>query len=150
MTTTPDAFACGVDIVGPSNLNTLPATIPPYWEAGKQQMYRRTGDPTTDAGKALLKERSPLTYADKIEEAAADRPGRQRPARQRRRERPCRGDEGEGHPRDRWWCSRTRGMASRGRRTTSPSTRSRRISSPDASAAGRSRSAMRCRARPRR
>jgi dipeptidyl aminopeptidase/acylaminoacyl peptidase len=66
VTMTPDAFACGVDIVGPSNLNTLLATIPPYWEAGKQQMYRRMGDPTTAAGKALLKERSPLTYADRI------------------------------------------------------------------------------------
>ena len=66
VTMTPDAFACGVDIVGPSNLNTLLATIPPYWEAGKQQVYRRMGDPTTEAGKALLKERSPLTYADKI------------------------------------------------------------------------------------
>ena len=52
VTMTPDAFACGVDIVGPSNLNTLLSTIPPYWEAGKQQMYRRMGDPTTDAGKA--------------------------------------------------------------------------------------------------
>lgn len=66
VTMTPDTFACGVDIVGPSNLNTLLATIPPYWEAGKQQMYRRMGDPTTEAGKALLKERSPLTYADRI------------------------------------------------------------------------------------
>ena len=28
VTMTPDAFACGVDIVGPSNLNTLLATIP--------------------------------------------------------------------------------------------------------------------------
>ena len=63
---TPDAFRCGVDIVGPSNLFTLLQTIPPYWEAGKQQMYRRMGDPTTDAGRALLKERSPLFMADRI------------------------------------------------------------------------------------
>ena len=32
LTFTPDAFACGVDIVGPSNLETLLETIPPYWE----------------------------------------------------------------------------------------------------------------------
>jgi len=31
MTFTPDVFACGVDIVGPSNLITLLETIPPYW-----------------------------------------------------------------------------------------------------------------------
>ena len=67
LTFTPKTFACGVDIVGPSNLFTLLQTIPPYWEAGKQQFYKRMGDPTTDAGKALLKERSPLTFADKIE-----------------------------------------------------------------------------------
>ena len=66
LTMTPDTFACGVDIVGPSNLFTLLKTIPPYWEAGKQQMYRRMGDPNTPEGQALLKERSPLTYADRI------------------------------------------------------------------------------------
>ena len=66
VTFTPDTFRCGVDIVGPSNLFTLLQTIPPYWEAGKQQFYQRMGNPTTDAGKALLRERSPLFMADKI------------------------------------------------------------------------------------
>lgn len=66
MTFTPTTFACGVDIVGPSNLFTLLQTIPPYWEAIKQQFYKRMGDPTTEAGRALLKERSPLNFADKI------------------------------------------------------------------------------------
>ena len=64
---TPREFACGVDIVGPSNLFTLLSTVPPYWEEFKQQMYRRMGDPGTEAGRALLKERSPLTSADQIE-----------------------------------------------------------------------------------
>ena len=63
---TPDQFACGVDIVGPSNLFTLLSTVPPYWESLKQQFYKRIGDPTTEAGKAVLKERSPLYSADKI------------------------------------------------------------------------------------
>lgn len=66
MTFTPSTFACGVDIVGPSNLFTLLQTIPPYWEAMKQQFYKRMGDPTTEEGRALLKERSPLNFADKI------------------------------------------------------------------------------------
>jgi len=66
LTFTPDKFACGVDIVGPSNLMTLLSTIPPYWEAGKQQFYQRMGNPTTEAGRAMLKERSPLTFADRI------------------------------------------------------------------------------------
>jgi dipeptidyl aminopeptidase/acylaminoacyl peptidase len=38
---TPDTFACGVDIVGPSNLATLLKTIPPYWEAARVQFYKR-------------------------------------------------------------------------------------------------------------
>ena len=63
---TPTAFACGVDIVGPSNLQTLLKTIPPYWEAGKQQFYKRMGDPTTEAGRKLLDERSPVYKANAI------------------------------------------------------------------------------------
>jgi dipeptidyl aminopeptidase/acylaminoacyl peptidase len=64
---TPKVFACGVDIVGPSNLFTLLETIPPYWESFKQQFYKRMGDPTTGAGREMLKERSPLGSADRIE-----------------------------------------------------------------------------------
>ena len=67
LTFTPKTFACGVDVVGPSNLLTLLATIPPYWESFRQQFYRRMGDPTTEAGRALLKERSPLNFVDRIE-----------------------------------------------------------------------------------
>ena len=63
---TPDAFACGVDIVGPSNLNTLLATVPPYWASFFEQLARRMGDPRTEKGKQWLTERSPLTRADQI------------------------------------------------------------------------------------
>ncbi|MDZ5648282.1 S9 family peptidase [Nitrospirillum sp. BR 11828] len=66
LTFTPDAFACGVDIVGPSNLATLLKTIPPYWEAGKQQFYKRMGDPTTEDGRQLLHDASPLFKAAAI------------------------------------------------------------------------------------
>ena len=66
LTVTPDKFACGVDIVGPSNLFTLLQTIPPYWEAIKRQFYQRMGDPTTDQGRAVLQAASPLTYVDRI------------------------------------------------------------------------------------
>ncbi|WP_044561753.1 S9 family peptidase [Azospirillum sp. B4] len=66
VTFTPDTFACGVDIVGPSNLSTLLKTIPPYWEAGKQQFYKRMGDPTTEEGRTLLHNASPLFKAGDI------------------------------------------------------------------------------------
>ena len=67
LTFTPDTFACGVDIVGPSNLETLLNTIPPYWAAFFEQFAKRVGDPRTEEGKKLLNERSPLNYVDKIE-----------------------------------------------------------------------------------
>ncbi|MGV8931896.1 MAG: S9 family peptidase [Luteimonas sp.] len=66
MTFTPEVFKCGVDIVGPSNLNTLLSTIPPYWASFFEQFAKRVGDPRTEDGKKLLAERSPLSHADKI------------------------------------------------------------------------------------
>jgi dipeptidyl aminopeptidase/acylaminoacyl peptidase len=66
LTFTPDKFACGVDIVGPSNLFTLLNSIPPYWKSFFEDMVRRIGDPRTAEGRELLKQRSPLTHADKI------------------------------------------------------------------------------------
>jgi len=63
---TPDVFACGVDIVGPSNLFTLLATIPPYWTAFKAMLVARIGDPDDPKDKELLTKASPLFSADKI------------------------------------------------------------------------------------
>ncbi len=66
LTFTPDAFACGVDIVGPSNIRTLLSTIPPYWAPMVELFKQRVGDHTTDEGKAFLDARSPLTKVDAI------------------------------------------------------------------------------------
>ena len=63
---TPEVFCCGVDIVGPSNLETLLATIPPYWAAFFENLARRVGDPRTEEGRKLLQERSPLNSAGAI------------------------------------------------------------------------------------
>jgi dipeptidyl aminopeptidase/acylaminoacyl peptidase len=67
LTMTPDFFACGVDIVGPSNIETLLNTIPPYWAPAIQMFKDRVGDHTTEEGRAFLRERSPLHYVDRIE-----------------------------------------------------------------------------------
>lgn len=63
---TPEKFACGVDIVGPSNLETLLSTIPPYWAPIVKIFHERMGDPNTEEGLALLKAASPLYKADQI------------------------------------------------------------------------------------
>ncbi len=66
LTFTPTRFACGVDIVGPSNLKTLLDSIPAYWKSFYEELTRRVGDPRTEEGRKLLEERSPLTKAADI------------------------------------------------------------------------------------
>jgi dipeptidyl aminopeptidase/acylaminoacyl peptidase len=66
LTFTPDVFACGVDIVGPSRLATLLETIPPYWAPMLAMFKARVGDPGTPEGREFLDSRSPLTFVDKI------------------------------------------------------------------------------------
>jgi dipeptidyl aminopeptidase/acylaminoacyl peptidase len=63
---TPETFRCAVSIVGPSNLETMLASAPPYWHAFYENEVRRVGDPRTEAGRALLRDRSPLTRAEAI------------------------------------------------------------------------------------
>jgi dipeptidyl aminopeptidase/acylaminoacyl peptidase len=67
MTFTPDTFACGVDIVGPSNLVTLIESFPPYWQPFMEaSWYKHVGDPRTEEGKKFLLSRSPITKVDQI------------------------------------------------------------------------------------
>lgn len=66
LTLTPDVFACGVDIVGPSNIVTLLETIPPYWAPMISLFHSRVGDPTTEEGRRALLEVSPLSHVEKI------------------------------------------------------------------------------------
>jgi dipeptidyl aminopeptidase/acylaminoacyl peptidase len=67
MTFTPEIFACGVDIVGPSNLVTLIESFPAYWQPFLEATwYKRVGDPRTEEGRKDLLARSPLTRVDQI------------------------------------------------------------------------------------
>src|SRR3954467_64870 len=63
---TPDLYAAGVSIVGPSNLITLLNSIPPYWESIRTVFNERMGNPNTPEGKAQLERQSPLNSAAKI------------------------------------------------------------------------------------
>jgi len=64
-TKTPETFACIVDIFGIANLLTFMAAIPEYWKPWFIVWKNRLGDPDTAAGRALLRERSPLTHIDR-------------------------------------------------------------------------------------
>ncbi|MCG3128215.1 MAG: Dipeptidyl aminopeptidase BIII [Phycisphaerae bacterium] len=66
LTFTPEKFACGVDIVGPSNLITLLESIPPYWTPLLNMFTSRVGDHRTVEGRALLNSRSPLNLVERI------------------------------------------------------------------------------------
>jgi dipeptidyl aminopeptidase/acylaminoacyl peptidase len=66
LTFTPDVFACGVDIVGPSSIITLMETIPPYWLPMINMFTSRVGDFRTEEGRKFLESRSPLFFVDNI------------------------------------------------------------------------------------
>jgi dipeptidyl aminopeptidase/acylaminoacyl peptidase len=57
MTITPDIFACGIAIVGPSNLEIFM----PHWD--EDRMGKIIGDPRTKEGRAFLRSRSPINFA---------------------------------------------------------------------------------------
>jgi dipeptidyl aminopeptidase/acylaminoacyl peptidase len=61
MTRLPQYWACGVDLVGPSNLVTFVRAVPPHW---RRMTTRWVGDP--DADRELLLERSPITYVEQV------------------------------------------------------------------------------------
>ena len=64
LTFTPELYACGVDIVGPSNLKTLLAAIPPYWGVFRKTFELRMGP--VDRDSALNQRISPLFHVDQV------------------------------------------------------------------------------------
>lgn len=67
LTFTPEVFACGIDIVGPSNLVTLYNSVPPYWKPFRASLKKMLGgDPETESGQAELLARSPISKVTSI------------------------------------------------------------------------------------
>jgi dipeptidyl aminopeptidase/acylaminoacyl peptidase len=66
VTFTPKVFACAVDIVGPSNLKTFIAAIPPYWKTIRSLFDVRMGNVDDPKDAELIKNASPLFKADQI------------------------------------------------------------------------------------
>ncbi|MEO8587447.1 MAG: S9 family peptidase, partial [Acidobacteriota bacterium] len=66
VTFTPEKFACSVDIVGPSNLKTLIASIPAYWKPLRATFDVRMGNADDPKDAELIRNASPLFKADKI------------------------------------------------------------------------------------
>lgn len=66
MTFTPERFACGISMVGMSDLASLIENAPPYWELHKSWWIRYVGDPGNPEERAAMRARSPLYFADKV------------------------------------------------------------------------------------
>ncbi len=63
---TPYLYACGFDIVGPSNIITLLNSIPPYWKPVQKTFAIRVGDKDNPEERKMLEYQSPLNYATEI------------------------------------------------------------------------------------
>lgn len=63
---TPETFACGIDIFGPSDLAKMIADFPPYWKFEMDRWHQYVGDPGKPADRLLMQEKSPLFKADNI------------------------------------------------------------------------------------
>jgi len=61
---TPEVFRCAIDLVGPSNLLTLLASIPDYWAPMQAMLYQRVGH--LEHEREMLWDRSPLAHVDDI------------------------------------------------------------------------------------
>jgi len=61
MTRLPEYWACGVDLVGPSNLVSFAKAVPPFW---REMMKAWVGDHYEEPD--FLMERSPITYVENV------------------------------------------------------------------------------------
>ena len=60
----PEEFAVGVDVFGVANWIRTLQSIPPWWEAQREALYKELGNPETD--EEMLRAISPVFHADKI------------------------------------------------------------------------------------
>ncbi len=66
MTFTPDTFACGIDVVGPSNLVSLLESVPKYWKPWLGRWYKYVGNPQNLQDRYKMMAKSPFFQIDNI------------------------------------------------------------------------------------
>ena len=59
---TPDVFACGISVGGPTDLPSLIESFPPYWTNSLSMWHDYVGDPRVPEDRAEMQRKSPLTY----------------------------------------------------------------------------------------
>lgn len=66
LTMTPQVFTCGIDIVGPADLETLDRHFPAYWQPFMHRWRRYAGNPDNAEDGKRMREQSPLYFADRV------------------------------------------------------------------------------------
>jgi dipeptidyl aminopeptidase/acylaminoacyl peptidase len=66
LTMTPGTFACGIDIVGPADLETLDKNFPAYWRPFMRRWRKYVGDPGNAEHRARMRAQSPLYHAERV------------------------------------------------------------------------------------
>jgi len=67
LTVTPQTFACGISLGGPTDLATLIEAFPPYWQTDLSMWHDYVGNPALAQDREDMTRRSPLTHAAKLE-----------------------------------------------------------------------------------
>lgn len=63
---TPDIFACGIDTVGPADLEALDKNFPAYWKPFMHKWRKYAGNPENAEQLERMRKQSPIYHADKI------------------------------------------------------------------------------------
>lgn len=66
LTFTPEIFACGASIVGPSDLVSFLQTMPNSWAPTAKMWSERVGNHQTEEGRSFLQQISPINFAQQI------------------------------------------------------------------------------------
>jgi dipeptidyl aminopeptidase/acylaminoacyl peptidase len=67
LTMTPEVFACGVSVAGPTDLASLIESFPPYWTVDLSRWYDYVGDPALPEDRKEMTLKSPLSHAGKLQ-----------------------------------------------------------------------------------
>ena len=67
LTMTPEVFACGVSLAGPTDLASLIESFPPYWQVDLTMWHDYVGNPGIAADREDMVRKSPLTHAQSLQ-----------------------------------------------------------------------------------
>ena len=67
LTATPDVFACGISLEGPTDLASLIESFPPYWTVDLWMWHDHVGNPASPEDRKQMNLKSPLFHAERLQ-----------------------------------------------------------------------------------